>query len=72
MIQFKKNTPTDGQKDGQTLFYRTLVATAGGPKMHRESSFLVTQPATLRFSLHDFGFILLADQCDWICILLHN
>ena len=22
----------DGQKDGQTLFYRTLPATAGGPK----------------------------------------
>ena len=22
----------DGHKDGQTLFYRTLLATAGGPK----------------------------------------
>ena len=31
MIQFKENTQTDGQKDGQTLFYRTLLATAGGP-----------------------------------------
>ena len=32
MIQFKQNTQTDGQKDGQTLYYRILPATAGGPK----------------------------------------
>ena len=32
MVQFKENAWTDeGQKDGQTLFYRTLSATAGGP-----------------------------------------
>ena len=47
MIQFKENTWTDGRTDGwkdgwmegqkdgridrQTLFYRTLPATAGGP-----------------------------------------
>ena len=36
MIQFKENARTDegrteGWKDGQTLFYRTLSATAGGP-----------------------------------------
>ena len=36
MIQFKENAQTDGQKDrrtdGQTLFYRTLPAAAGGSK----------------------------------------
>ena len=36
MIQFKENAWTDGrkdgQKDGETLFYRTLPANAGGPK----------------------------------------
>ena len=40
MIQFKENTWTDGRterqtegwKDRQTLFYRTLPATASGPK----------------------------------------
>ena len=26
-----KNGSTDGQKEGQTLFYRTLLAIAGGP-----------------------------------------
>ena len=37
MIQFKENAQTDrrmdgdGKMDGQTLFYRTLPATAGGP-----------------------------------------
>ena len=35
MIQFKENAQTDGkmegQKDRQTLFYRTLPANAGGP-----------------------------------------
>ena len=35
MIQFKENAWTDGRtegwKDGQTLFYRTLLATARGP-----------------------------------------
>ena len=35
MIQFKK-TPgqKDGRKDGHTLFYRTLTATAEGPKRY--------------------------------------
>ena len=37
MPKFRKNErynskKTPGQKDGQTLFYRTLLATAGGPK----------------------------------------
>ena len=36
MIQFKENAlrdrRTEGQKDGQTLFYRTLLATARGLK----------------------------------------
>ena len=40
MIQFKENTWTDrrteDQKDGQTIFSRTLPATTGGPKMQRE------------------------------------
>ena len=35
MIQFQENAWTEGRmegwKDGQTLFYRTLPATAGGP-----------------------------------------
>ena len=31
MIQFKENVWTDGWKDGQTLFYRTLPATTGSP-----------------------------------------
>ena len=31
MIQFEENAWAEGQKDGQTLFYRTLPATAGGP-----------------------------------------
>ena len=32
MIQFLENALTEGRKDGQTLFYRTLPVTAGGPK----------------------------------------
>ena len=32
MIQFKEKSQTDGQKAGQTLFYRTLLTTARGPK----------------------------------------
>ena len=41
MIQFKENARTDGKidggktdgwKDGQTLFYRTLPSITGGPK----------------------------------------
>ena len=36
MIQFQESPSTDGRKDGrkdgQTLFYRTLPATAGSPK----------------------------------------
>ena len=35
MIQFQENAwtegQTEGQKDGKTLFYRTLPATAEGP-----------------------------------------
>ena len=42
-------------------------------KMCRESSFLVKPPATLRFSLIRFSQdIFLANQCDWIHIVLHN
>ena len=37
MIEFKENARTDGRMDGrmdgQTLFYRTLPATARGPKI---------------------------------------
>ena len=37
MIQFQENAWTEermkGRKDRQTLFYRTLPVTAGGPKM---------------------------------------
>ena len=36
MIQFQKSAWTEGwmegQKDGQTLLYKTIPATAGGPK----------------------------------------
>ena len=36
MIQFQENAWTEGQteglKDGQTLFHRTLLTTARGPK----------------------------------------
>ena len=32
MIKFQENAWTEGWKDGQTLFYRTLPATAEGPK----------------------------------------
>ena len=43
MIQSKENAQTDQQKDrwkdGQTLFYRTLPATAGGPKSYRVLKF---------------------------------
>ena len=43
MIQFKENAWTDRQKDGwkdrQTLFYRTLPATAGVPKSYRVLKF---------------------------------
>ena len=31
MIQFQENTCTEGRKDGQTLFYRTVPATSGDP-----------------------------------------
>ena len=31
MSQFRENLKTDGRMDGQTLFYRTLPAEAGGP-----------------------------------------
>ena len=35
-MQFQENAWTEGRmegrKDGQTLFYRTFTATAGGPK----------------------------------------
>ena len=41
--------------------------------MCRESSFLVKPPATLRFSLIRFSQgIFLANQWDWIHIVLHN
>ena len=32
MMQFKENTQTEARKDEQILFYRTLLATARGPK----------------------------------------
>ena len=35
-------------------------------------SFRVTQPTTLRFSLHYLGGVLLVNQCDLTYILLHN
>ena len=47
MIQFKENTWTEGRTDGRmdrrkdrqtALFYRTLLATAGGPKSKKDSS----------------------------------
>ena len=31
MSQFRENLKTDGRMNGQTLFYRTLPAEAGGP-----------------------------------------
>ena len=31
MIQFQENVWMEGQKEGQTLFYKTLLATAWGP-----------------------------------------
>ena len=34
MSQFRENLQTDGRTDGQTLFYRTLPAEAGGPTSH--------------------------------------
>ena len=41
MIQFQENAWTDGRtqggKDGETLFYRTLQATTGGPKDYKKS-----------------------------------
>ena len=45
MIQFKENAQadrrtegqTEGQKDRQTLFHRTLTATAGGPKKRKKT-----------------------------------
>ena len=34
MIQLQENTWTERQKDGQTLFSRTLPSTAGGPVIY--------------------------------------
>ena len=34
MSRSRENLKTDGRTDGQTLFYRTLPAKAGGPKKH--------------------------------------
>ena len=34
MIRFPENVQTDGWKDGQTLLYRILQATAGGRNMN--------------------------------------
>ena len=36
MSQSQKNLRTDGRTDGQTLFYRTILAEAGGPKKKRK------------------------------------
>ena len=38
----------------------------------KKISFKVTQPTTLRFSLHYSGCILLVNQYDLTYILLHN
>ena len=35
MIQFLENFVTEGWKDRQALFYRTLLVTAGGPKTYK-------------------------------------
>ena len=52
MIQFKENAWREGRtegwkdrwKDGQTLFYKTILATAGGPKKKSLSyTYLVKQ-----------------------------
>ena len=51
MIQFKENTRADGQKDGQTLFYRTLPTTAGVKKNVFFSYFILVVP---NFSYMDF------------------
>ena len=55
MIQFKENTWTDRRmegwkdrwKDGQTLFYRTLLATARGPKIDVPSAYSFTSDIKL-------------------------
>ena len=45
MIQFKENGWTDGRKDGETLFYKTLPATAGGPIISKQThTFIGTSP----------------------------
>ena len=47
MIQFKENVRTDGRKNGQTLFYRTLPATAGGSKNGTIAAFLTIKSLQL-------------------------
>ena len=57
MIQFKENAQTDrrtdrwkdGQKDEQTLFYRTLLTTIGGPTT-KKSFIQVTNGNSLQIS----------------------
>ena len=45
MTEFKENAPAVGRKDGQTLFYSTLRATAGSPtKKTSRSSFYTSVP----------------------------
>ena len=38
MIQFEENAWADEKTEGQTLFYRTLPATAGGPKTRSQQN----------------------------------
>ena len=44
MSQFRENLQTDGRTDGQTLFYRTLPAEAGGP----EKNYDMREPLSLK------------------------
>ena len=60
MIQFQekawtdgwKNTQRDRRTDGQSLFYKTLPATGGGPKCWPKYSLLTSCWAKYEFSLN--------------------
>ena len=41
MSQFRENLRTDERSDGQTLFYRTFPAEAGGPIMIPEPTNII-------------------------------
>ena len=54
MVQFKENAWTDGWKDGQTSFYRTLPATTGSPKNTGEDMLVQNvKPINLETTLVD-------------------